>query len=531
MRPRSRSALSDTGNLSVLLDQQEELKSKVTEAEQGLHVDTTSLKDSLYATIQQLRKQNTDMRREMDMLSRATTREIALRTAAESAAQDVITTLLANPDMMEGDNLTPEFVQTLAEAVKTAMFERDTARAELKDVSRQRDEAVAQTRELLSNGPDGPEALVREQIRQLQEDRAKMLSDRIAMMEEELGQARQEGLEAARQLGEATKERDEADETAKDLRRQLLRLQGREASTRQQPHVPSTAPGPAVTGVEALVDQPVAGPAPELAERSSAAPPVSPPSVLPATASPTPSSPVNAGSQSVLEPRDSAAKRELLHLRRELATQVARAKASHDVSATPAVASLADRPAPAPAGSLGVSMASLSVSDIHPQLGVPATTDTAARWPREDPDSVQGHLAQALRQRNEAVRMLQSSMEETAAMEEQLASSQRAVQSLTDGVDSRGAINSHLQDAANYLRGFCRQLEQRIELLSTECSRLMTTNEDLTMQVGERDDLVDVARMELARLHAERPALLRALPEDAGDTVQVMRAQQGERDA
>ena len=50
-------------------------------------------------------------------------------------------------------------------------------------VSRQRDEAVGKARELLSNGPEGPEALVREQIHQLQEDRATMLADRITMME------------------------------------------------------------------------------------------------------------------------------------------------------------------------------------------------------------------------------------------------------------------------------------------------------------------------------------------------------------
>lgn len=50
-------------------------------------------------------------------------------------------------------------------------------------VSRQRDEAVGKARELLSNGPEGPEALVREQIHQLQEDRAAMLTDRITMME------------------------------------------------------------------------------------------------------------------------------------------------------------------------------------------------------------------------------------------------------------------------------------------------------------------------------------------------------------
>jgi len=91
---------------------------------------------SSYATIEQLRRQNTEMRREMDALSRATTKEIALRTAAETAAQDVITALLASPEMMEDDTITPEFVQTLAEAVKTAMFERDAARADLREVGR-----------------------------------------------------------------------------------------------------------------------------------------------------------------------------------------------------------------------------------------------------------------------------------------------------------------------------------------------------------------------------------------------------------
>jgi len=44
---RTASALSDTDNLSTLLDQQEQLKGKVTVAERGLRVDTHSLKDSL----------------------------------------------------------------------------------------------------------------------------------------------------------------------------------------------------------------------------------------------------------------------------------------------------------------------------------------------------------------------------------------------------------------------------------------------------------------------------------------------------